>query len=340
MTKKVLIVRFSSIGDIVLTTPVIRVVKTQFNHGDVEVHYLTKSIYEQLLAANPYLSKIHTIHQHVGEVSGLLRQQRYDYVIDLHNNLRSFQVKTALGRPSRSLNKLDMRRLLYIRFKINLMPNSHIVDRYLDVVKPLGVSNDMRGLDYFLRAQDEIDSPGIPLSHRGDYIAIVIGGKHAGKCYPVQQLVRVCRQLQLPVILLGGSCDWERGEAIVEQVGDKVFNACGRYSLNQSAALVRDAQLVISNDTGLMHIATAFKKKIISLWGATVPEFGMYPYLPGEGSLILEADSRQRPYSKHGGKALFKSPYASWSGLEPEKIILAAHGGIALPQARQGAGIS
>lgn len=330
MTKKILIVRFSSIGDIVLTTPVIRAVKTQFNDGDVDVHYITKSIYAPILAANPYISRLHTIQDNVSEVSNLLRHEHYDFVIDLHNNLRSFQLKTALQRPVLSLDKLDLRRFLYIRFKINLMPDNHIVDRYLNVVSPLGVKNDMRGLDYFLRAQDEIEFQTLPEKHRKGYIAMVIGGKHSGKLYPVELLVKVSRELSLPIILLGGPTDRKRGEMIVEQVGNKVFNACGLYSLNESATLVRDAEFVISNDTGLMHIATAFRKKIISLWGATVPEFGMYPYMPGEGSQILEAKSPQRPYSKHGDKALFRKPYSCWTGLEPENIILAAQGADAM----------
>ena len=328
MTKKILIVRFSSIGDMVLTTPVIRAIKTQYNDGDVELHYLTKSAFISVLRANPYLDRIFAIQRHVSEVTDALRKQQYDYVIDLHNNLRSWQVKIALRRPTFTLDKLDLRRLLYIRCKINLLPNKHIVDRYLEVVRPLGITNDGYGLDYFLQPQDEIDPIELPVIHRDGYIVIVIGGKHIGKLYPVQQLVQVCLQLQTPVVLLGGQEDRQRGDSIAEQAGARVFNACGRFTLNQSAALVRDARYVISNDTGLMHIATAFKKRIISLWGATVPEFGMYPYLPGEGSQILEAQSQQRPYSKHGDKALFRSPYVCWTGLEPEKIILAAQGSI------------
>jgi ADP-heptose:LPS heptosyltransferase len=328
MTKKILIVRFSSIGDIVLTTPVIRALKTQYNGGDVELHYLTKSAFEAVLSANPYLDQLYTIQRDVAEISGKLRRQQYDHVIDLHNNLRSLQLKMALRRPTRTLDKLDLRRLLYIRCKINLLPNKHVVDRYLEVVRPLGVVNDKRGLDYFLRPQDYVDPDSLPAVHREGYIAIVIGGKHSGKLYPVQQLIQLCRLLQAPVILLGSAEDRQRGDTIAAQAGQQVFNACGLFSLNQAAALVRDAQCVISNDTGLMHIATAFKKQIISLWGATVPQFGMYPYLPGTGSQILEAQSRERPYSKHGGKALFKSPYDCWSGLEPEKIYQAVQGNV------------
>lgn len=328
MTDKILIIRFSSIGDIVLTTPVIRTLKQQYKQGDVEVHYLTKQSYRSILAANPYIDQLHTIDRSVSEVIARLRQFEYRYVIDLHNNLRSFQLRTALRRPSRTLAKLSLRRWLFINFKINLLPNTHIVDRYMDVVRPLGIVNDNLGLDYFLRAEDEIDLAALPTSHHRNYIAIVIGGQHEGKLYPRHLLVEVCRQLGTPVMLLGGPEDRQRGEWIAQQVGDQVFNACGKFTINQTAALVRDAQCVISNDTGLMHIAAAFKKKIISLWGATVPEFGMTPYLPGPGSQILEAVSRQRPYSKHGKKARFRTSYNCWTGLEPERIVAATLGNV------------
>ena len=328
MTDKILIIRFSSIGDIVLTTPVIRTLKQQYKQGDVEVHYLTKQSYRSILAANPYIDQLHTIDRSVSEVIARLRQFEYRYVIDLHNNLRSFQLRTALRRPSRTLAKLSLRRWLFINFKINLLPNTHIVDRYMDVVRPLGIVNDNLGLDYFLRAEDEIDLAALPTSHHRNYIAIVIGGQHEGKLYPRHLLVEVCRQLSTPVMLLGGPEDRQRGEWIAQQVGDQVFNACGKFTINQTAALVRDAQCVISNDTGLMHIAAAFKKKIISLWGATVPEFGMTPYLPGPGSQILEAVSRQRPYSKHGKKARFRTSYNCWTGLEPERIVAATLGNV------------
>jgi ADP-heptose:LPS heptosyltransferase len=323
MREKILIVRFSSIGDIVLTTPVIRTIKTQFNNGDVELHYLTKREHKSILQANPYIDNLHTIERRVSEVTTRLKQYRFSYVIDLHRNLRSFQVKLALGRPSLTLDKLDLRRFLYINFKINMMPDNHVVDRYMDVVRPLGIVNDMQGLEYFLGAQDEVVPACLPASHRDGYVAIVIGGKHTGKLYPLDLVASVCQKLDSPIVLLGGSGDRARGEWVVQHTSDKVFNACGKFSLNQSAALVRDALCVISNDTGLMHIATAFKKKVISLWGATVPQFGMYPYLPGPGSKILEAEGIQRPYSRHGGKAIFRAPYTYWSGLEPEKIIQA-----------------
>jgi heptosyltransferase-2 len=326
MKKKILVIRFSSIGDIVLTTPVIRTLKQQLDHGDVEIHYLTKRKFADILAANPYIDQLHSIERKVSEVAEQLKQQQFDTVIDLHNNPRSFQVKRLLQRPSYSVNKEILRRWFYIKTGINLLSGSHIVERYMKTVAPLGVHNDQLGLDYFLRAEDEIDPQRLPASHRQQYIAVVIGGKHQGKLYPEDLVASVCRQLNTPVILLGDKEDQARGEWIAQQGGEAVYNACGQYTLNQSACLIRDAACVITNDTGLMHIAAALKKKIISLWGATVPEFGMTPYLPGPGSQILEAVSSQRPYSRHGQKPWFKKHYNCWHGLEPEKIVAAALG--------------
>ena len=102
-------------------------------------------------------------------------------------------------------------------------------------------------------------------------------------------------------MLLGGMEDIATGDAIAGYTEGQVYNACGKFSINQSASLVQQARLVISHDTGLMHIAAAFKKKIISLWGNTIPEFGMYPYFPDENSRILQVDGLScRPCSKIG----------------------------------------
>ena len=155
----------------------------------------------------------------------------------------------------------------------------------------------------------------------------MIGGQHGGKLYPAKWVAQACRELGQPVVLLGGPEDRVRGAQIAAQGGEGVFDACGATSFNQAAALVRDAVCVVSNDTGLMHVAAAFKKRVVSLWGATVPAFGMSPYLPGEGSLVLEAQCPGRPYSKHGGKLPLRAPYTCWDGLEPAKVVAAVQGG-------------
>ena len=322
---KLLLIRFSSIGDIVLTTPVIRCAKQQANNGDVEIHYLTKRKYQPILRPNPYIDRLITIDKSVSEVADQLKATNYDLIIDLHNNLRSRHVKMLLSAPSHTFKKLSFKKWLYATFKWNLLPEVHVVDRYMDTVKSLNVTNDDQGLDFFITAEDALDKSTLPATHQQGFIGFVIGGQHQGKLYPTDMVAQACRLLDKPVILLGGPEDRERAELITEAAGGKVYNACGKYSLNQSASLVRDAECVITNDTGLMHIAAALKKRVISIWGATVPEFGMYPYLPGPGSKILEpAKECDRPYSKLGNKVFYKPAYHCWKGLEPEVVAAAA----------------
>ena len=158
------------------------------------------------------------------------------------------------------------------------MPDLHIVDRYMKTVESFGAVNDGEGLDYFIPEKDTVKQKDIPASHHAGYIGLVIGAAHYTKKLPVDKLKELCSKIDHPIILLGGKEDNENGKQIASVDPVKVYNACGKFNLNESADLVRRSKLIISHDTGLMHIAAAFKKKIISVWGNTVPAFGMYPY--------------------------------------------------------------
>lgn len=297
--KKILIIRFSSIGDVVLTTPVIRCVKQQLA---VEVHYLTKASFAGLLESNPYVDRVHTIDKDVDHaLVQKLRAEQFDFVIDLHNNLRTLRLKSALKVPSKSFPKLNVQKWLLVTFKVRRMPDVHIVDRYLETVKHLGVENDGEGLDYFIPEGSVVDVNSLPETHASGYVAVVIGGQHATKMMPLAKLIEVCHALKSPVVLLGGPEDAAKGEAILDAIGPQVFNACGKFKLDESASLVQQALWVITHDTGLMHVAAAFKKRIVSVWGNTVPELGMHPYLPDAGSKMVEIKNLScRPCSKIG----------------------------------------
>lgn len=319
---KILIIRFSSIGDIVLTTPVIRCLKQQLG---AEIHYLTKKSFQAVLAANPYVDKLITIQKEVTEVIPDLKKEHYDYVIDLHHNLRSWRIKRALGAKSFSFNKINFEKWLIVNLKINRLPKVHIVDRYLATIKSLGVVNDGKGLDYFIPESEALavgseqfaalvhsrqsivnsreESTPQPLNPSTKFIAFVIGAAHATKRLPTEKIISICNKIQHPIILLGGPEDTDRGETIAQTAGNHVINTCGKLKLNQSASLVRQAWRVITHDTGLMHIAAAYHKDIISVWGNTIPEFGMYPYYPeGENkNITLEVNNLPcRPCSKIG----------------------------------------
>ncbi|MBN1339767.1 MAG: glycosyltransferase family 9 protein [Bacteroidales bacterium] len=297
--QRFLIIRFSSIGDIVLTTPVIRCMANQY--PEAEIHYLTKEQNKPLLAANPHLKRIWTITHSLSEVIPELLKQKFTFVVDLHRNIRSLTVKTRLGKPSGTFCKLNLQKWLLVRFKLNYLPDLHIVDRYFDSLKKLHVVNDGQGLDFFIESGACDEKRLLPDKFRQNYVVWAIGGKHFTKIFPPEKIISVCSQTRHAVILLGGSEDRERGNLIESSCRNNVFNACGKLTIQGSAAVIKDARRVITNDTGLMHIAAAYKKNILSLWGNTVTDFGMYPYLPGENSVIMEVEGLScRPCSKLG----------------------------------------
>ena len=293
---KILIIRFSSIGDIVLTTPVIRCLKQQL--ADAHVHYLTKKAFEPVLSGNPYIDKLHFLKDSLSESISELRTEKFDYVIDLHHNLRTMAIKTRLGIRASSYHKLNWQKWLLVNFKKNVLPPVHIVDRYLEAVSFLGVRNDGKGLDHFLMHDYKL-ADLLPSSHH-QYIAVVIGAQHATKRLPVDKLTEVCKLINHPIVLLGGNDDIQRGNDIANGAGIHVFNGCGKFELDQSAFLVKMAKQIITHDTGLMHIAAAFNKPILSVWGNTVPEFGMYPYKVDQSVIFEVKGLRCRPCSKIG----------------------------------------
>ena len=293
---KILIIRFSSIGDIVLTTPVVRCLKQQLS--EVEIHYLTKIAFKNILSHNPYIDQIHLLQNSLSDTVASLKSEKFDFVIDLHHNLRTLILKNRLGIKSHSFNKLNWKKWLLVNLHINTLPVIHIVNRYLKTVEFLSVKNDEKGLDYFF-TQEYCLGDLLPSTHQ-KYIGLVIGAQHATKRLPTVKLIEVCKQINQPIILLGGQEDYTRGEEISSIIGNQVFNACGRFTLDQSAYIVKMANAIITHDTGLMHIAAAFNKPIISIWGNTIPEFGMFPYKTNE-SLILEVKGLTcRPCSKIG----------------------------------------
>ncbi len=299
---KVLVIRFSSIGDIVLTTPILRCIKQQLK--DVELHFITKQQFISVIENNPYVDKFHTINQSLAEIIPQLKKENYDYIIDLHHNARTLKLKLALGKKSFSFNKLNWQKFLIVNFKKNKLPQKHIVDRYFEAAANIGVKNDGRGLDYFINDKDEIDIvSSLPTLFHNDYHALVVGGSYFTKQIPLNKLKEICAISSLPLILLGGKDDAKIAEQVYQLHKNKVLNLCGKLNLNQSASIIQQANNVITSDTGLMHIAAAYKKDIISLWGNTIPEFGMGPYLAGKNSQVLEVTNLScRPCSKLGYK--------------------------------------
>lgn len=223
---KFLIVRFSSIGDIVLTTPVIRCLKKQV--VTAEVHYLTKQAFQPILTSNPYIDKVHCLQDDLAATIATLEQEDFDYIIDLHHNLRTLKVKRALRKQAFSFNKLNIEKWLLTALKINRLPDLHIVDRYLQTVGSFGVKDDGGGLDYFIPEKDRVKESDIPASHHAGYIGLVIGAAHNTKKYPVHKLKELCAIINHPIMLLGGKEDAAIGAEIAATAPVKIYNEIGR----------------------------------------------------------------------------------------------------------------
>lgn len=318
---KFLVIRFSSIGDIVLVTPVLRHLKQQVENA--EVHFLTKKQYAQVVAGNPYIDHLHVLDNNLSEVVSPLKNELFDYVIDLHNNLRTYRVKNKLGVLDFSFEKLNWEKWLYVHFKIDKLPKVHIVDRNLKTIDLFDTTDDGKGLDFFIKDGHDIDSIDLPESCKNGYVAFVIGATYYTKRLPNEKVISICKQIDKPIILLGGPEDADNGAQITEALpGRTVWNTCGKYSLHQSAALVKNANVVISNDTGLMHIAAAFEKKIISVWGNTSPKFGMYPYRPNPDSTMLEVEGLKcKPCSKLGFHKCPKKHFKCMQNIDEQKLV-------------------
>jgi ADP-heptose:LPS heptosyltransferase len=295
--KKILIIRFSAIGDVVLTSPIIRVLKM----SGYEVHYLVKRQFKSAIQNNQYIDKLFTL-----EEAGLkkrLRLEKYGMVIDLQNNLKSLKIRSGLSKDIKIVNKENLKKLVLVRAGLDLLNSEHIVDRYFKAIENTGVKNDGKGLDFYLSDDFKISLNKTEYSIEQAYIAWIIGASYPKKTLPSEHIIQTCNVLKIPVMLLGGVQDEKKGAYIVSTViGKNVHNLCGKLSLEESAFMVKKASLVLSNDTGLMHIAAAYQKDIISFWGCTKPSLGMFPYKPGERSEEMISPSQKAPCSKLGNR--------------------------------------
>jgi ADP-heptose:LPS heptosyltransferase len=276
---KFLIIRFSSIGDIVLTTAAIRCLKQQI--PGAEVHFLTKEKMKAVTIANPYIDKFYYYSNDLKTLARELRKENYDYIIDLHKNIRTYLLRLKLITSKAlwySYHKLSIQKFILTKVKINLMPRRHISLRCIDALAPLGVVDDGKGLDYFIPESEYLNENDLPSGHLFGYIAIIIGATHNTKKLPVYKLQEICSKINYPIILVGGKEEQAEGEAIASVNPQKIFNACGKFSLNESAGLVRKARVVISHDTGLQYIACAFQKPVLAIWGGTSPKLQVEPF--------------------------------------------------------------
>jgi len=315
---KILVVRFSSMGDIIYTTPVVRCLKTQL--PDAEIHFLTKPAFKYIYDNNPHLDKLLLLKPTLAETIEEIKAEKYDYLIDLHNNLRTSLIKLRTGIKSSAYKKQRIRKWLSLKFNLKLVPPVHLVERYMKAVKFLGVKNDSKPIDYYIKTEHNLTKL-LPESHQPGFLAFIIGATHFTKRIPNEKIISICRKVNAPIVLLVGNDVKENGNEIATAIGSNIYNACGITSLDESVYLVSKAKKVLGFDTGLTHIAEAFDKPIASIWGGTVPELlGVQPYMVKDTE-VIGINLPCRPCSKFG---LEKCPLGHFKCMNniPEQTVI------------------
>lgn len=299
---RILVIRFSSIGDIVLTAPALASLREAIE-GPSEIHFLTKATMRPVVEGfGELVDQIHTIEHATAEVMDALRSAELDYIVDLHNNVRSRAVKRALGLISFTVDKQNVAKWLLVR-GWRTQPVAHIVDRYIAAFGgAFGAKTPTQWPELFEGAHFN-RMPSVP------YAIIALGATHNGKRLTDSIIESIAQRENRSIVLIGGSEDRERGESWVRRFPDW-HQFAGSTSIAESAALLRQAEHVYTGDTGMMHLAAAVGTPITSFWGCTRPNLGMGPWRAAADSQEVHPASElgNRPCSKLGNRACRHTP--------------------------------
>ncbi len=316
--RRILIIRLSSLGDILLTTPLIRTIKNRF--PKIEIDFLLKSEYQDVLKNNPHLNKIflysNNYNNAVVEEIENSNNPKYDLIIDLQNNIRSRRITSKLKIRTVRFKKYTFRKFILVQTKINLMKNLPLIpERY---AKTIGIDLDKSGVEIF---SDKI--PSDKISGLNKIVGICPGAKHFTKRYPIEYQIQLCKQLveyNFNVVLFGGKID----EGICSEISSKVpevINLQNNDDILQTVSDMKMCDIIICNDSGLMHVASSLDKKLIAIFGSTVKEFGFMPYNCSNSIIVENENLGCRPCSHIGRRSCPKTHFNCMKKIKPEDII-------------------
>jgi len=327
---KILVIRLSSIGDILLSSPFIRQVKKHFPTAKID--YLIKDQFSELMRYNPHINRIHTIRVTKKAELKTLKQQLknngYHIIFDLHNNLRSNYLKRGIAAGStHAIRKNKIKQLLLVSLKINCYGKIiAIPERYRQVAADYNLQDDSQGLELFWQSEHhdaalkKAQETGLPADDR--YICMAPGAAHFTKRWPLDCFVRLCEIIkhtyQLKIVVLGGENDKKQGQYLAKD--KKIIDLTGRLSLLESAVILSRAKAVVTNDTGLMHMATAVNIPVVALFGSTVREFGFFPYM-GKSRVLENKKLSCRPCTHIGRKQCPKKHFECMQSISSNDVF-------------------
>jgi heptosyltransferase-2 len=314
--QKILCIRFSSIGDILLTTPIVRVLKAQFPNA--EIHVATKANFAHLWEGNTYVTQVHGFDGNLLDFASQLRKEGFDLIFDLHKNLRSTILCLLLGRIPKQINKYTAARKAFVKTKVNNLPG-HLVDRNLS---SLGLNPDGKGLDYFIPQNAQVNPADFGI--KSPFVLFAIGAAHQTKVLTYPKMVELIDSIPHAVVLVGDDWDAKLGYRLATLFPEKVVNLCAKTNIAQSASLIQQAAMVITHDSSMMHIASALKHpKLFTIWGSTHPGLGFAPYQTSFMA-IQNSNLTCRPCSTQGSDVCPLGHFSCMNSLDLSDLISAA----------------
>ena len=340
---KTLIVRFSSVGDIVLSTPLIRLLRRRF--PECQIDYVTRAEYADLLRANPYLTTLIEFpsggtFQDLARLRSRIRASHYDLILDIHDSLRSRYLTPGAGRLRR-IHKRKIPRWILVHWKKDLYHRfGGVVDalgRYLETAAPLGITDDGEGTEIFVpadteqRVADLLAASGLRTGV--PWIGVCPSARHATKQWPARRFAEasaaLARASGASILLFGSAVESERCRAVAEEIlaaapGATVVDLSGRLTLLESASALGRCDVVLTNDSGLMHIAAARKRKIVALFGSTTRQLGFFPP-PGQSIVVENTGLECRPCSHIGRESCPLGHFRCMEDIPASRVVEALH---------------
>lgn len=309
---KILIIRLSSIGDIVLASAFIRCLH---KNGFLHIDFCTKSEYATIFDAHPYINQVLSFENNYLSLAKSIRKEKYDYIFDIHNKLNTNILNLLISSNNISYWKNpSIKNLLYVLTKNKkYLPLAHRAIQYFEAAKKLSIDYDNQGLDFFI----DNKSVAIQLLPKQPYNVLVLGATHFTKRLPLEKLKELLQKDKKTTLLIGGN-DVIETSKILETSFSHVINYVGKTNIHTSAYLMQNAETVFTNDTGMMHIAAALDCNIVSFWGGTSPALGFYPLHRNatKSKIIQNENLNCRPCSKYGKNKCPKSHFNCMYDLE------------------------
>ncbi|MBI4429778.1 MAG: lipopolysaccharide heptosyltransferase II [Ignavibacteriales bacterium] len=337
---KTLVIRFSSVGDIVLSTPLLRVLRKRFPQGQID--YVTKKEYAELVRSNHNLNLTYELDasggfQELRRLKRRIMEEKYDLVVDIHNSIRSRYLRSFLGTQTAVVDKRELERHLLVKFKRNLYKEVvSVADRYIECVEEFGVEKDGEGLELYIPDEVLFGVSGkiakLALSRFEKVIGLCPASRHFTKRWPEDRFaelgIRFARNIGAKILIFGARDDAALCSGITMQINDhageeRATDFSGQFSLLETAAAMQFCDVVVTNDTGLMHMAAAMHKKVVAIFGSTVREFGFFP--AGTENAVLEKKGLYcRPCSHIGRPSCPEVHFRCMKDISVDEVFMAS----------------